>query len=129
MAALLSLEPEIAECVVEVVFERAGRPVPKRMEKTDSLVATTGEAPAVAASQTQAKMRQDVEVILHHWRRVIANCPSGWDRSFALSIMKQSQRGGWMPTPKQYEQMCRMVDDLRDASNSPELLLIEDREH
>lgn len=37
----------------------------------------------------------------------------GWDADFAASILGQSKRRGWAPTPKQKRAMCRIIRELR----------------
>ena len=54
----------------------------------------------------------DLERLLFHWPRVVETCPDGWSRDFALSIVTQSRRRNWKPSPKQGAMMRRMVSDL-----------------
>ena len=54
----------------------------------------------------------EVERLLFHWPRVVEAAPAGWPRDFALSIVTQSRRRGWSPSPKQADLMRRMVGDL-----------------
>ncbi len=53
----------------------------------------------------------EVDRLLFSWRRVIAQA-EGWSRGFALSIQRDRKRPGWMPSPKQFAVMQRLVAEL-----------------
>lgn len=54
----------------------------------------------------------ELQRLLFHWPAVVASAPKGWAADFAKSIMGQSRRHGWQPSPKQREIMSRMVAEL-----------------
>ncbi|WP_054304655.1 hypothetical protein [Gemmobacter sp. LW-1] len=48
-----------------------------------------------------------------YWLPTIAKTATNeWAQTFAASIMAQSRRRGWKPTPKQLAMMRRMVAEL-----------------
>ena len=64
------------------------------------------------------------EDCLFHWKRVVTSASEEWAKGFAKSIMRQSRRRGWQPTPKQLALMRTMVADLF-ADHDDVLTLIE----
>lgn len=60
-----------------------------------------------------------------HWLPTIARTETNdWARAFAYSILKQSKRRGWKPSPKQLALMRRLVSEL--FAQDDDLTLIED---
>lgn len=60
-----------------------------------------------------------------HWLPTIARTATDdWACGFAYSILKQSKRRGWQPSPKQLALMRRLVSEL--FSQDDDLILIED---
>ena len=55
----------------------------------------------------------------------IASRSSGWARDFASSIIGQSKRRGWKPSPKQAAMMRRLVAELFTEKQEGELVVIE----
>jgi len=53
-----------------------------------------------------------VEVLLHHLPSVAAKAENEWAVEFASSIVWQSKRPNWHPSPKQIGIMRRLVADL-----------------
>ena len=53
----------------------------------------------------------EVDRLLFSWRRVIADA-QGWTRGFALSIQRDRKKPGWLPSPKQFSVMQRLVAEL-----------------
>lgn len=65
-----------------------------------------------------------------YWFPTIAKTATNeWAQNFAHSVMAQSRRRGWKPTPKQLTMMRRMVSELfttmRDDDGDDDLPLIE----
>jgi|GEM_PF-4156830 len=56
-------------------------------------------------------MNRPVDVLLHHLRGVAVSS-NAWEAGFAKSILRQSRRAEWKPTPKQQVIMDRLVGDL-----------------
>ncbi|MEM9966476.1 MAG: hypothetical protein AAF755_00100 [Pseudomonadota bacterium] len=54
----------------------------------------------------------DIERLLHHMPAVACQAENEWAGGFAKSIIKQSRRRHWKPTPKQLSIMQRLVADL-----------------
>jgi hypothetical protein len=67
-------------------------------------------------------MNRPVEVLLHHLPAV-ARSTRKWDADFARSVLRQSRRRSWKPTPKQLGVMQRMVGEL---FNEDDIDVIED---
>lgn len=67
-------------------------------------------------------MSRPVEVLLHHMRST-ASSHVEWEADFARSVLKQSRRRSWNPSPKQAAIMDRLVDDL---FNENDFNVIED---
>lgn len=60
-----------------------------------------------------------------HWLPTVATTASdAWAQGFAKSILGQSRRRNWKPTPKQLATMRRMVAELFSQDDDP--VLIED---
>lgn len=53
-----------------------------------------------------------VDELLWSWPSVCKAATNDWAKAFAMSILRQSKRRGWMPSPKQYAMMKRFVADL-----------------
>ena len=67
---------------------------------------------------------RSVEVLLHH----MCGCASSqnvWEASFAKSILRQSKRKNWQPSPAQEAVMHRIV---RGLFEDPECVVLEDDE-
>ena len=62
---------------------------------------------------------------LHHMPAVARLASDEWARGFASSILRQSRRKGWNPTPKQLGMMRRMVAELFQLSGDDDLIVIE----
>ncbi|MEY8837815.1 hypothetical protein AB9K41_02115 [Cribrihabitans sp. XS_ASV171] len=54
----------------------------------------------------------EIERLLHHMPTVARLAETEWPRNFAASILRQSNRRGWKPSPKQLSLMRRLVSDL-----------------
>ncbi|MEM1150773.1 MAG: hypothetical protein AAGI03_09470 [Pseudomonadota bacterium] len=54
----------------------------------------------------------EIERLLFHFPAIAQKSDSEWARGFAASILKQSRRRSWRPSPKQTEIMRRLVSDL-----------------
>ncbi|WP_417587398.1 hypothetical protein [Pararhodobacter oceanensis] len=65
-----------------------------------------------------------IEELLFHMPTVANGATNDWAKGFAKSIVKQSKRRGWRPTPKQIAMMRRLVSDLF-AYGDDDLSLIE----
>ena len=57
-------------------------------------------------------MSRAVEVLLHHMPAVAAKAENAWAANFARSVIRQSKRSDWRPSPKQLGIMIRLVADL-----------------
>lgn len=53
-----------------------------------------------------------VDELLWSWPTVCRMATNEWAKGFALSIMKQSKRRNWNPSPKQHALMNNMVNEL-----------------
>lgn len=62
---------------------------------------------------------RSVEELLHHMPAVHHAADSSWAKGFAASIVKQSRRRNWNPSPKQVALMRRLVSDLFAHVSSP----------
>lgn len=67
----------------------------------------------------------EIERLLHHMPTVAALAENEWAKTFATSILRQSRRRGWRPSPKQEAMMRRLVADLF-AGTDEEMELIEE---
>ncbi|MBY6163250.1 hypothetical protein KUV73_20370 [Mameliella alba] len=54
----------------------------------------------------------ELERLLHHMPTIAREATNEWAKSFAGSIVRQSKRRGWKPSPKQLSMMRRLVSDL-----------------
>ncbi|MEP0455856.1 MAG: hypothetical protein ABJD57_23625 [Roseibium sp.] len=54
----------------------------------------------------------EVERLLHHLPTVAQLAEEAWVKGFALSVLKQSRRRGWTPSPKQLPVMRGLVSSL-----------------
>lgn len=61
---------------------------------------------------------------LHHLDRVARYARDPWSRDFARSVLAQSRRPRWQPSPKQQGVIRRLIADLHQRED--EMLLIED---
>lgn len=63
---------------------------------------------------TRAFTRPDAELerLLHHMPAVVANAENEWAGGFAKSVLRQSRRANWQPSPKQLSVMRGLVSDL-----------------
>ena len=52
-----------------------------------------------------------VDELLWSWPTVCKAASNDWAKGFALSIMRQSKRRNWQPSPKQHALMNRMVNE------------------
>ena len=60
-----------------------------------------------------------------HWLPTIARrSTSDWARGFAQSVLAQSRRRNWKPSPKQLTLMRRLASEL--FAEDDDLILIED---
>ena len=55
---------------------------------------------------------EELERLIHHMPAVASRASSDWAANFAKSIMRQSRRKGWSPSPKQLSIMRELVSDL-----------------
>ena len=56
-------------------------------------------------------MTRPVDALLHHLRGV-ADSKSAFEAGFAKSILKQSKRRNWKPSPKQRALIEQLVGDI-----------------
>lgn len=54
----------------------------------------------------------EIERLLHHMPTVARLAENQWAKGFAQSVVKQSYRKGWKPSPKQLSVMRSLVADL-----------------
>ena len=54
----------------------------------------------------------EIERLLHHLPTVAKLTKETWAKGFALSVLKQSRRRGWTPSPKQLPVMRGLVSSL-----------------
>lgn len=69
-------------------------------------------------------MNRPIEVLLHHLPGVVAKAENDWAREFAKSILRQSRRRSWRPSPKQIGIMQRLVSEL--LRETEDFIVIED---
>ncbi len=66
------------------------------------------------------------EILTIYWPRVLRRvmAPGGdqWARGFARSIARHGKRPDWNPSPKQAWLMRRMVQELFETDDEPELI-------
>ena len=53
-----------------------------------------------------------VERLLHHMPTIARRAENDWAGNFARSIIRQSKRRNWKPSPKQLSIMSRLVGEL-----------------
>jgi len=67
--------------------------------------------------------------LLHHMPTVARSAENNWAANFARSILRQSRRRGWKPSPKQSDIMRALVSDLfaygPDTDQGGDIQLIE----
>ena len=63
-----------------------------------------------------------VEELAFHMPSVIQHAESNWAKGFAQSIVAQSRRRNWNPSPKQIGVMRRLVADLFTEPEDFELI-------
>lgn len=68
-------------------------------------------------------MSRPIEVLLHHMPTIADRAENAWARDFSRSILRQSKRRHWNPSPKQREIMDRLVNEL--FGQEEELIVIE----
>jgi len=68
-----------------------------------------------------------VDELVFHMPTVARMAGTDWAKGFALSVVAQSRRRNWKPTPKQLGMMRRMVSELFTAlrDDDDDLFLIE----
>jgi len=70
--------------------------------------------------------RELEEILTFYWPRVLRRvmAPGGdkWARGFARSIAHHGKRPAWRPSPKQAAIMRRMVSELFETTEEPELI-------
>ncbi|SDY18407.1 hypothetical protein [Citreimonas salinaria] len=71
--------------------------------------------------------QEELERLVFHMPVVAESASTGWAKSFALSIVRQSRRRGWRPSPKQLHIMRDLVSDLfaYGADHGEDLSVIE----
>lgn len=62
----------------------------------------------------------EIERLLHHMPTVARLAESDWAEGFAKSMVKQSYRKGWKPSPKQLSVMRGLVSDLFTHAPDPD---------
>lgn len=70
----------------------------------------------------------EIERLLHHMPTVAQLAEETWARGFAQSVLKQSRRRGWTPSPKQLPVMRGLVSALftRTEGGADNIQMIED---
>lgn len=63
-----------------------------------------------------------VEELAFHMPAVVRHAENTWAKGFAQSIVAQSRRRNWSPSPKQIGVMRRLVADLFTDSEEVELI-------
>ena len=63
-----------------------------------------------------------IEELAFHMPAVIQHSANTWAENFARSIVAQSRRRNWNPSPKQIGVMRRLVADLFTDSEEVELI-------
>lgn len=54
----------------------------------------------------------EIERLVHYMVTISEKSANEWSRTFAVSILRQSRRRNWKPSPKQLTMMRRLVSDL-----------------
>ena len=69
----------------------------------------------------------EIDRLLHHMPSVAAYGENEWAAGFAHSVLGQSRRKSWQPSPKQLSVMRRLVSDLfaHASDEDGEIHLIE----
>lgn len=68
----------------------------------------------------------ETDRLLYHMGSVIKHADSDWARNFAMSVLRQSKRRTWQPSPKQLNVMRSLVSDLFRPEQPGDLQLIEE---
>ncbi|MEM0978430.1 MAG: hypothetical protein AAGJ34_12915 [Pseudomonadota bacterium] len=71
---------------------------------------------------TSLRDAAELDRLIWYMRTVIQRSENSWDRNFAKSILKQSKRKTWQPSPKQIKMMHRLVDELFASSENLEVI-------
>ena len=66
-----------------------------------------------------------IEVLLHHMPSVAGRAENEWAQGFAKSVLRQSRRARWQPSPKQLGIMQRLVSELLREEDG-DLVVVED---
>ena len=66
-------------------------------------------------------MSRPVDVLVYHMR-AYADSRSAFEAGFARSMLKQSRRRNWRPSPKQRALMERLVAELFNEADEMEVL-------
>lgn len=54
----------------------------------------------------------EIDRLIYHMPAVAERAENTWAKGFALSVVRQSRRRNWKPSPKQLSVMCGLVSDL-----------------
>lgn len=54
----------------------------------------------------------ELERLIHYMPTIAQRSENEWARGFAQSIVRQSRRRAWRPSPKQMSMMKKLVTDL-----------------
>ncbi|WP_421906758.1 hypothetical protein [Mameliella sp.] len=69
----------------------------------------------------------ELERLLHYMPTIAREATNEWAKGFAGSVLRQSRRRGWEPSPKQLSMMRRLVSDLfAHGYDEGEIDVIED---
>ncbi|KZX94487.1 MULTISPECIES: hypothetical protein [unclassified Sulfitobacter] len=70
----------------------------------------------------------EIERLLHHLPTVAQLAEEPWVEGFAKSVLKQSRRRGWSPSPRQLPVMRQLVNALftRTDGGADDIQMIED---
>ena len=68
----------------------------------------------------------EIERLIWWMPKIAETARNTWARDFALSILRQSRRPGWRPSPRQAECMSRLVADLFAHVGDDNLVVIEE---
>lgn len=76
----------------------------------------------------KAASGEEIERLLHHMPTVAQLAEETWARGFARSVLKQSRRQGWTPSPRQLPLMRGLVSALftRPEGGADNIQVIED---
>ncbi|SDL72316.1 hypothetical protein [Aliiruegeria lutimaris] len=67
----------------------------------------------------------ELERLIWHMPKCAEGADNDWSKNFAMSIVRQSFRKNWKPSPKQVNIMRRMVSDLFVNAGQEEFSVIE----